>query len=235
MSNQDPIDPPQLLVDDPGTLANADPNDLEDRCSSDNAKTLFAPTEAVKAVQQQIAVPPNLNRCCYRQEVDCNCNVQIQPPVVPPPKNLGYGRVPPEERRTIEEFTNDHKAARKVAMQRDSSSTAIPLASPKPRSPTGHKDPEGNSRSVLLSDMPFEHQFTFGNNFSYPMPEPQSDQTLGPTPTKSNLVDREHEESLRHHRHSELHVRVYDDPKIVRSTSNTPISSPVITSPSKLK
>ena len=235
MSNQDPIDPPQLLVDDPGTLANADPNDLEDRRSSDNTKTLFAPTEAVKAVQQQIAVPPNLNRCCYRQEVDCNCNIQIQPLVVPPPKNLGYGRVPPEERRTIEEFTNDHKAAREVAMQRDSSSTAIPLASLKPRSPTGHKDPEGNSRSVLLSDTPFEHQFSFGNHFSFPMPEDSTNPTFGLVPTKSNLVDREHADSLRLNRHSGLHSRVYDDPKIVRSTSNTPLSSPVITSPSKLK
>ena len=205
MSNQDPIDPPQLLVDDPGTLANADPNDLEDRRPSDNAnRSLLPPPEAFDLVRQGMTAPPNLNRCCYRQEVDCDSNVQIQPPVVPPPADLGYGRVSPEKRRTIEEFTKDHNAACEAATQRDLSSTAIPLASPKPRSPTGHKDPEGNSRSVLLSDTPFEHQFIFGNNFSYPMPEAQP----GPIPTKSNLVDREHEESLRLHRHSGLHVEL---------------------------
>ena len=98
MSQQDPIDTPQLLVDDPGTLANADPNDLEDCRSSDNTKVLFAPTEAVEAVRQQTTVPPNLNRCCYQQEVECNCNVQIQPPNVPPPKDLGYSRCSPEKR-----------------------------------------------------------------------------------------------------------------------------------------
>ena len=66
MSNQDPIDPPQLLVDDPGTLANADHNNLDDRCPLDNAtKVLLHPTEARELVQQQIAVPPNLNPCCY--------------------------------------------------------------------------------------------------------------------------------------------------------------------------
>ena len=224
MSNQDPIDPPQLLVDDPGTLANADPNDLDDRRPSDNAtKLLLHSTEAIELVQQQKTVPANLNRCCYRQEVDCQCHTQIHPPTVPPPVDLGYGRVSPEKRRTIEEFTNDHKAAHEAAIIRDSTSTAIPLASPKPRSPTGHKDLEGNSRSVMLSDTPFEHQFTFGNNFSYPMPEVRPDLTLGPIPTKSNLVDREHEESLRLHRHSGLHSRVYDNPKIARSTSNTPV------------
>ena len=235
MSNQDPIDPPQLLVDDPGTLANADPNDLEDRHPSDNAsRPLLLPTEAIDLVQQQIAVPPNLNRCCYRQEVDCNCHSQIRPPTVPPPKDLGYGRIPPEERRTIEEFVNDHKAAREAAIQSESLPTAIPLASPKPRSPTGHKDPGGNSRSVMLSDAPFEHQFNFGNNFSYPMPDISSNTKLGPVLNKSNLVEREHEVSLRQHRHSGLHARVYDDPKITRSTSATPLTSPTL-SPSKLK
>ena len=99
MSNQDPIDPPQLLVDDPGTLAKADPNDLEDCCSSDNAsRPLLHPSEAIDLVQRQIAVPPNLNRCCYRQEVNCNCNTQIRPPTVPPPVDLGYSRCPPEKR-----------------------------------------------------------------------------------------------------------------------------------------
>ena len=236
MSQQDPIDTPQLYVDDPGTLANADPNDLEDRRSSDTASRPLLPIpEAFDLVRQGNTAPANLNPCCFRQEVDCNCATQIQPPVVPPPANLGYGRVPPEERRTIEEFVNDHEAAREAAIQGNPSTTTILLASPKPRSPTGHKDPEGNSRSVILSDAPFEHQFNFGNNFSYPMPDITSDTKLGPVLHKSTLVDREHAESLRQHRHSGLHVRVYDDPKIVRSTSTTPIPSPVITSPSKLK
>ena len=235
MSQQDPIDTPQLHVDDPGTLANADPNDLEDRRPSDNATRPLLPVpEAFDLVRQGMTAPPNLNPCCFRQEVDCNCNVQIQPPVAPPPADLGYGRVPPEERRTIEEFTNEHKAAREAAIQRDLSSTAIPLASPKPHSPTGHKDPEGNSRSVLLSDTPFEHQYTFENQFSHPMPDVTSNTKLGPILNKSNLVNREHADSLRFHRHSGLHSRVYDDPKIARSTSTTPLPSPSL-SPSKLK
>ena len=236
MSQQDPIDTPQLHVDDPGTPVNTDPNDLEDRRPSDNATRSLLPTsEAFDLVRQGMTAPPNLNPCCYRQEVDCNCNIQIQPPVVPPPVDLGYGRISPEKRRTLEEFTNNHKAAREAAILKGSSLTAIPLASPKPCSPTGHKDPEGNSRSVMLSDTPFEHQFTFDNHFSYPMPDISSNTKLGPILNKSNLVDREHEKSLRQHRHSGLHLRVYDDPKIARSTSNTPISSPSITSPSKLK
>ena len=235
MSNQDPIDPPQLHVDDPGNLANTDPNNLEDRRPSDNTtRPLLQPSEAIDLVQQQIAVPPNLNRCCYLQEVDCNCHTQIHPPVAPPPADLGYGRVSPEKRCTIEEFTKDHKAAREAAISEDSSSKAIPLVSPKPRSPTGHKDPEGNSRSVMLSDTLFEHQFTFGNQFSYPMPDITSNTKLGPILNKSNLVDREHADSLRLHRHSELHSRVYDDPKIACSASATPLPSP-IPSPSKLK
>ena len=230
MSNQDPINLPQLPVDDPGTLANTDRNDLDDRRSSDNtSKPLLHPTEAMELARQQMTAPPNLNRCCYRQEVDCNCHTQIQPPVVPPPADLGYGRCSPEKRRTLEEFTKDHQAAREAAIHSDSSSTAIPLASPKPRSPTGHKDPEGNSRSVLLSDKPFELQFSF------PMPEVLSDPAYGPVPTKSNLVEREHADSPRfQRRHSGLHSRVYDDSKIARPTSNTPLPSP-ITSPSKLK
>ena len=230
MSNQDPIDPPQLLVDDPGTLTNADCNDLEDRHSLDNAtRPLLPPSEAIGLVQQQIAVPPNLNRCCYRQEVDCNCNVQIQPPVVPPPVDLGYGCFSPEKRRTFEEFTNDYKAAHEAAIHRDSSSTVIPLASPKPRSPTGHKDPKGVSRSVMLSDTLFEHQFTF------PMPEVLSNPDYGPTPIKSNLVERGHADSPRlQRRHSGLHSRVYDEPKMTHYISTTPLPSP-IASPSKLK
>ena len=235
MSQQDPIDTPQLHVDDPGTLATADPNDLEDRRPSDNADRPLLPIpEAFDLVWQGNTAPPNLNPCCYRQEVDCNCATQIQPPAVPPPVNLGYGRCPPEERRTLEEFTKDHKAAREAAIQRDSSSTAIPLASPKPRSPTGHKDPEGNSRSVMLSDTPFEHQYTFGDQFSFPMPDITSNTKLGPVLNKSTLVDREHADSLRNHRHSGLHTRVYNDPKIARSTSATPLTSPTL-SPSKLK
>ena len=235
MSQQDPIDTPQLHVDGPGTLANTDPNNLEDRPPSDNTTRPLLPTsEAFDLVWHGMTAPPNLNPCCYRQEVDCNCNVQIHPPAVPPPVNLGYGRVPLEERRTIEEFTKDHKAARKAAIQRDSSSTAIPLASPKPCSPTGHKDPEGISRSVTLSDTPFEHQYTFGNQFSYPMPDITSNTSLGPVLNKSNLVDREHANSLRLHRHSGLHTRAYNNPKITRSTSTTPLPSPTL-SPSKLK
>ena len=230
MSNQDPIDTPQLPVDNPGTLANADLDDLDDRRSSDNASRLpLHPTEAIELVQQQIAVSPNLNRCCYRQEVDCNCHTQIRPPTVPPPADLGYGCCSPEKRRTIEEFTKDHKAAREAAIHRDSSSTAIPLASPKPRSPTGHKDPEGNSRSVMLLDMPFEHQFTF------PMPEVLSDPAYGPIPPKSNLVEREHADSPRLQcRHSGLHSRVYDEPKMAHYISTTPLPSPIAL-PSKLK
>ena len=235
MSQQDPIDTPQLHVDNPGTLTNADPNDLEDRRSSDNASRPLLPVpEAFDLVRQGMTAPPNLNPCCFRQEVDCNCNIQIQPPVALPPVDLGYGRVPPEERRTIEEFVKDHKAAREAAIQGKPSTTTIPIASPKPRSPTGHKDQEGNSRSVMLSDAPFEHQFNFGNNFSYPMPDISSDTKLGPVLNKSNLVDREHADSLRQHRHSGLHSRVYDDPKIARSTSTTPLPSPTL-SPSKLK
>ena len=230
MSNQDPIDPPQLLVDDPGTLANADHDDLDNHRSSDNAtKLLLHPTEAIELVRQQMTAPPNLKQCCYQQEVDCNCHIQIHPPAVPPPTDLGYSRCSPEKRRTIEEFTKDHQAACEAAIHSNSSSTAIPLASPKPHSPTGHKDPEGNSRSVLLSDTPFEHQFTF------PMPEVLSNPTYGPIPTKSNLVEREHVDSPRlQRRHSGLHSRVYDDPKIGQPASNTPLPSPV-TSPSKLK
>ena len=235
MSQQDPIDTPQLHVDDPGTLANADPNDLEDRRPSDNtSRPLLPQQEAFDLVQQGNTASPNLNPCCYRQEVDCNCNTQIQPPAAPPPTVLGYSRVPPEERRTIEEFVKDHKAAREAAIQGKLSTTTFPCASPKPRSPTGLKDPEGNSRSVTLSDTPFELQYTF-DQFSYPMPDITSNTKLGLVLNKSNLVDREHEESLRQHRHSGLHSRVYDNPKIARSTSNTPISSPIVTSPSKLK
>ena len=230
MSNQDPIDPPQLPVDNPGTLANADRLDLDDRRSLDNAsRPLLHTAEAMDLVQQQKTAPPNLNQCCYRQEVDCNCHTQIRPPTVPPPVDLGYGRCSPEKRRTIEEFTKDHQAAREAAIHRDLSSTAIPLTSPKPRSPTGHKDLEGNSRSVLLSDMPFEHQFT------YPMPEVLSDPAYGPTPPKSNLVEREHADSPRlQRRHSGLHSRVYDEPKMAHYISTTPLPSP-IASPSKLK
>ena len=85
-------------------------------------------------------------------------------------------------------------------------------------------------RSVLLSDMPFEHQF------SYPMPEVLSDLAYRPASIRSNLVEREHADSPRlQRRHSGLHSRVYDDPKMVRSISNTPLPSPVITLPSKLK
>ena len=210
MSNQDPIDPPQLLVDDPGTLANADPNDLEDRRSSDNVSRPLLPTaEAFDLVRQGMTAPPNLNPCCFRQEVDCNCNVQIQPPVAPPPADLGYGRIPPEERRTIEEFVNDHKAAREAAIQGNPSTTAIPLSSPKPRSPTGHKDQGGNSRSVMLSDTPFEHQFTFGDHFSHPMPDISSntntdtlDSILGYTMTLKLLAPQQTRQShlpLSHH------------------------------------
>ena len=66
MSNQDPIYPPQLLVDDPGALANADQDDLDDCRSSDNAtKPLLHPTEAIELVWQQMTTPPNLKQCCY--------------------------------------------------------------------------------------------------------------------------------------------------------------------------
>ena len=66
MSNQDPIDPPQLLVDDPGTLVNADRNDLDDRHSSDNtSKPLLHPSEAIALVQQQMTAPANLKQCCF--------------------------------------------------------------------------------------------------------------------------------------------------------------------------
>ena len=165
MSNQDPIDTPQLLVDNPGTLANADRNDLDNRCSSDNAtQPSLLPSEAVELVRQQKIVPPNLKQCCYQQEVDCNCHHQIRPPTVPPPVDLGYGCVSPEKRRTIEEFTKDHKAAHEAATQRDSSTTVIPIASPKPRSPTGHKDPEGNSRSVLWCASLSHHMFVTSGN-----------------------------------------------------------------------
>ena len=235
MSQQDPIDTPQLHVDDPGPLANADLNDLEDRRPSDDASRPLLPQQEVfDLVRQGNTAPANYHPCCFRQEVDCNCATQIQPPVVPPPVDLGYGRVPPEERRTIEEFVKDHKAAREAAVQGNPSTTTIPLASPKPRSPTGHKGPEGNSRSVTLSDAPFEHQFNFENNFSFPMPDITSNPNLGPALNKSNLVDREHADSLRQHRHSGLHQRVYDDPKISRSKSSTPLPSPSL-SPSKLK
>ena len=235
MSQQDPIDTPQLHVDDPGPLANADPNDLEDRRPSDIAdRPLLPQQEAFDLVRQGMTAPPNLNPCCFRQEVDCNCAIQMQPPTVPPPVNLGYGRCPPEERRTIEGFTNDHKAAHEATIQGNPSTTTIPLASPKPRSPTGHKDPEGDSRSVALSDTPFELQYTYGNNFSYPMPDITSNTKLGPVLNKSNLVDREHADSLKQHRFSGLHSRVYDLPEITRSTSATPLTSPSL-SPSKLK
>ena len=235
MSQQDPIDTPQLHVDDPGPLTNADPNDLEDRRPSDTVdRPLLSIPEAFGLVRDGKTVPPNFNPCCFRQEVDCNCATQLQPPVVPPPVTLGYGRVPPEERRTIEDFTKEHKAAREAAIQRESLPTTTPLASPKPRSPTGYKDPEGNSRSVALSDTPFELQYTYGNQFSYPMPDLTSNPKLGPVLNKSNLVERDLEVSLRQHRHSGLHTRVYDPPEITCSTSATPLTSPSL-SPSKLK
>ena len=167
MSQQDPIDTPQLHVDDPGTIANADPNDLDDRRPSDNTtRSLLPPSEAIDLVRQGMTAPPNLNPCCYRQEVDCNCNVQIQPPVVPPLVDLGYGRISPEKRRTIEEFTKDHEAAREAATLRDSSSTAIPLASPKPRSPTGHKDPVSDIGITIVLFMIF-HPFNQSDKITF--------------------------------------------------------------------
>ena len=67
------------------------------------------------------------------------------------------------------------------------------------------------------------------------MPEPNPDRMLSPISTKSNLVEREHADSPRlQRRHSGLHSRVYDEPKMAHYISTTPLPSP-ITSPSKLK
>ena len=229
MSNQDPLDPSQLPVDNPGTLVNADHNDLEDHRPSDNTTEYLTPAEAMALMRQQMTAPSNLNQCCYQQEVDCNCHRQIQTPDIPPPKDLGYGRSSPEKRRTIEDITKSHQIAREAILHKEPSSTTTPLASPKPRSPTGHKDPEGNSRSVLLSDEPFENQFT------YPMPEVLTNPTYGPTPvgsSDSNLVDREHADWPKgRERYSGLYTRVYDNPERLPSA---PLS-PSIMSPSRIK
>ena len=146
-----------------------------------------------------------------------------------PPKDLGYGPST-EKETTIEEIINNKQIAQEAIQHNESSTTTIPLTSPKPRSPTGHKETMGKSRSVQLSSKPFEHQFSF------PMPEILSNIEFEKAPirsTNSNLVEREHADSPRnHYTHSGMHTRVYDNPE--HPPSNTPHSSP-ITSPSKLK
>ena len=74
MSHQDPHDTSQRIIDDPGTLANADHDDLEDHCTSDISNEYLTTEQAMALMWQQMTTPANLKKCCFQREVDCQCH-----------------------------------------------------------------------------------------------------------------------------------------------------------------